>query len=68
MIKQLCLNLKIPGNPVLYALRDAGEKDELVTDENLRTKIKDKAALKSYPHHFNTVHSDIAQAHLCPSA
>ncbi|KIM26137.1 hypothetical protein M408DRAFT_330723 [Serendipita vermifera MAFF 305830] len=46
VIKQLCLNLKIPGNPVLYALRDAGEKDELVTDENLRAKIKDKAALK----------------------
>ena len=46
VIKQLCLNLKIPGNPVLYALRDAGEKDELVTDENLRAKIRDKAALK----------------------
>jgi hypothetical protein len=31
---------------MLYALRDAGEGDELVTDENLRKKIRDKAALK----------------------
>jgi hypothetical protein len=49
VIKQLCMNLKIPGNSILYALRDAGEKDELVTDENLRNKIRDKAALKSVP-------------------
>lgn len=46
VIKQLCLNLKIPGNPVLFALRDAAEGDELVTDDNLRKKIRDKAALK----------------------
>ncbi|CAG8784885.1 12734_t:CDS:1, partial [Acaulospora colombiana] len=45
VIKQLCLNLKISGNPMLYALRDAGEGDELVTDENLRKKIRDKAPL-----------------------
>lgn len=46
MIKQLCLNLKIPGNPLLFALRDTAEGEELVTDENLRKKIRDKAPLK----------------------
>lgn len=46
VIKQLCLNLKIPGNPLLFALRDTAEGEELVTDENLRKKIRDKAPLK----------------------
>lgn len=44
MIRQLCSNLKVPDHPALYALRD--DQDELVTDENLRKKIKDKVNLK----------------------
>ena len=44
VIRQLCLNLKIEGPPVLFALRD--ESDELVTDDNLRKKIKEKANLR----------------------
>jgi engulfment and cell motility protein 1 len=40
------MNLKIIGNPLLFALRDAAEGEELVTDENLRKKIRDKAPLK----------------------
>ncbi|KAI5123515.1 hypothetical protein M0805_006675 [Coniferiporia weirii] len=44
VIRQLCLNLKIQDPPVLYALRD--EADELVTDDNLRKKIKGKVNLK----------------------
>lgn len=44
VIRQLCLNLKIQDPPVLYALRD--EADELVTDDNLRRKIKGKVNLK----------------------
>jgi len=44
VVRQLCLNVKAPDHPALYALRD--EQDELVTDENLRKKIKDKANLR----------------------
>ena len=44
VIRQLCINLKIQDPPVLFALRD--ESDELVTDDNLRKKIKSKANLK----------------------
>ena len=44
VIRQLCLNLKIEEPAVLYAIRD--ENDELVTDDNLRKKIKEKANLK----------------------
>ncbi len=44
VIRQLCLNLKIQEPPVLYALRD--DADELVTDDNLRKKIKGKVNLK----------------------
>ena len=44
VIRQLCLNLKIQDPPVLYALRD--DADELVTDDNLRKKIKAKMNLK----------------------
>jgi engulfment and cell motility protein 1 len=43
VVKQLCLNLKI-RDPQNWALRD--ESDELVTNENLRKKIKTKANLK----------------------
>ena len=38
------MNLRIPDNPLLFALRD--DTDELVTDENLREKIRDKVPLK----------------------
>lgn len=44
VIRQLCLNLKIEEPAVLFALRD--EMDELVTDDNLRKKIKEKVSLK----------------------
>ncbi len=44
VIRQLCLNMKIQDHPVLFALRD--EMDELITDDNLRKKVKAKANLK----------------------
>lgn len=44
VVKQLCINLKIKGPPSDYALRD--ETEELVTNDNLRKKIKTKVNLK----------------------
>ena len=44
VIRQLLINLKIKDQPSRYALRD--ENDELVTNENLRKKIKGKVNLK----------------------
>ena len=44
VLKQLCINLKIKGPPSNFALRD--ETDELVTNDNLRKKIKNKVNLK----------------------
>ncbi|KAF8605927.1 hypothetical protein BDV93DRAFT_543115 [Ceratobasidium sp. AG-I] len=44
VIRQLCLNLKVQEPPLLFALRD--DQDELVTDDNLRRIIRDKANLK----------------------
>lgn len=44
VVKQLCLNLKIKEPPVMFALRD--ETDDLVTNDNLRKKIKTKVNLK----------------------
>ncbi|KAG8693718.1 hypothetical protein FRC09_010339 [Ceratobasidium sp. 395] len=44
VIRQLCLNLKVQEPPLLFALRD--DRDELVTDDNLRRMIRDKANLK----------------------
>lgn len=44
VVKQLCVNLKIKGSPSDFALRD--ENHELVTNENLRKKIKAKLDLK----------------------
>ncbi|KAG8686409.1 hypothetical protein FRC08_012518 [Ceratobasidium sp. 394] len=44
VIRQLCLNLKVQEPPLLFALRD--DQDELVTDDNLRRMIRDKANLK----------------------
>jgi engulfment and cell motility protein 1 len=47
VVRQLCINLKINGLPSDYALRD--EADELVTNDNLRRKIKTKVNLKYVP-------------------
>ncbi|EGN96731.1 hypothetical protein SERLA73DRAFT_75603 [Serpula lacrymans var. lacrymans S7.3] len=44
VVRQLCLNLKIMDPPSNYALRD--DTDELVTNDNLRKKIKNKVPLK----------------------
>ncbi|PFH51834.1 hypothetical protein AMATHDRAFT_2737 [Amanita thiersii Skay4041] len=44
VVKQLCINLKIKESSTNFALRD--DSDELVTNENLRKKIKSKAHLK----------------------
>ncbi|KAJ7760596.1 ELMO/CED-12 family-domain-containing protein [Mycena metata] len=44
VVKQLCINLKIKEPPSHFALRD--ETDELVTNDNLRRKIKTKVNLK----------------------
>ncbi|KAF8517883.1 ELMO/CED-12 family-domain-containing protein [Hysterangium stoloniferum] len=44
VVKQLCSNLKIQEPHVLYALRD--DSDELVTNENLRKMIRQKANLR----------------------
>ncbi|KAI0316748.1 ELMO/CED-12 family-domain-containing protein [Amylostereum chailletii] len=44
VVKQLCVNLQMKAPPSDFALRD--EMDELVTNDNLRKKIKTKAKLK----------------------
>ncbi|KAI0794191.1 ELMO/CED-12 family-domain-containing protein [Fomes fomentarius] len=44
VIRQLCISLKLKDPPAVYALRD--DNDELITDENLRKKIKGKVNLK----------------------
>jgi engulfment/cell motility protein 1 len=44
VVRQLCINLKIKDAPSNFALRD--ETDELVTNDNLRKKIKTKVNLK----------------------
>lgn len=44
VIRQLCISLKLKDPPAVYALRD--ENDELLTNDNLRKKIKSKANLK----------------------
>ena len=44
VIRQLCISLKLKDPPAVYALRD--ENDELVTNDNLRKKIKGKVNLK----------------------
>jgi hypothetical protein len=45
VVKQLCIHLKVKGSPSDYALRDEND-DELVTNDNLRKKIKGKVNLK----------------------
>ncbi|OCH96256.1 hypothetical protein OBBRIDRAFT_229080 [Obba rivulosa] len=44
VIRQLCISLKLKEPPAVYALRD--ETDELITNDNLRKKIKGKVNLK----------------------
>ena len=44
VIRQLCISLKLKDPPAMYAMRD--ESDELVTNDNLRKKIKAKMNLK----------------------
>ncbi|KAJ7066643.1 ELMO/CED-12 family-domain-containing protein [Mycena amicta] len=44
VVRQLCLNLKIEDPPSNFALRD--DTDELVTNDNLRRKIRAKVNLK----------------------
>ncbi|KAF9482537.1 hypothetical protein BDN70DRAFT_874883 [Pholiota conissans] len=44
VVRQLCVNLKIKESPSHFALRD--EADELVTNDNLRKKIKNRSNLK----------------------
>ncbi|KZT27925.1 hypothetical protein NEOLEDRAFT_1154882 [Neolentinus lepideus HHB14362 ss-1] len=44
VIRQLCLNLQLRDPPGMFALRD--ETDELVTNDNLRKKIKGRVHLK----------------------
>ena len=44
VIRQLCISLKLKDPPGVYALRD--ENDELVTNDNLRKKIRAKMNLK----------------------
>ena len=50
VVRQLCINLKINEPPANYALRD--ETDDLVTNDNLRKKIKMKIPLKYATPHF----------------
>jgi engulfment and cell motility protein 1 len=44
VVRQLCISVKIKDPPTMYALRD--ENDELVTNDNLKKKIKAKVNLK----------------------
>lgn len=44
VIRQLCISLKMKDPPGIFALRD--ESDELVTNDNLKKKIKGKVNLK----------------------
>jgi engulfment/cell motility protein 1 len=45
VVRQLCVNLKVTEPSSNFALRDK-DTDELVVNENLRKKIKNKANLK----------------------
>ena len=44
VVRQLCISVKIKEPPAMYALRD--ENEELVTNENLRKKVKAKVPLR----------------------
>lgn len=45
VVRQLCVNLKVTEPSSNFALRDK-DTDELIVNENLRKKIKNKANLK----------------------
>lgn len=47
VVRQLCVNLKVTDPATHFALRDR-DTDELVTNDNLRRKIKNKAHLKCF--------------------
>lgn len=47
VVRQLCVNLKVTDPSSHFALRDR-DTDELVTNDNLRKKIKNKAHLRSF--------------------
>lgn len=67
VVRQLCVNLKVTDPATHFALRDR-DTDELITNDNLRKKIKNKAHLRSlFPldHlHFvaNSVHLRLVNA------
>lgn len=46
VVRQLCVNLKVTDPSFHFALRDR-DTDELVTNDNLRKKIKNKVHLRS---------------------
>jgi engulfment/cell motility protein 1 len=46
VVRQLCVNLKVTQPATHFALRDR-DTDELVTNDNLRKKIKNKVHLRS---------------------
>jgi len=48
VVRQLCVNLKVTEPSTNFALRDR-DTEELLTNENLRKKIKNKAHLKLVP-------------------
>ena len=48
VIHQLCVNLKVLEPSVGFALRD--ENDDLVSNDNLRKKIKTKVPLRFVQH------------------
>ena len=55
VIRQLCVSLQIQERPTMFALRD--ENGELVTNENLRKKIKGKVNLKYVVYSTSRVHT-----------
>jgi engulfment/cell motility protein 1 len=59
VMKQLCVSLKIKDPPSYFALRD--EADELVTNDNLRKKIKNKVNLKYVTFFHQVLHRQIMQ-------
>lgn len=66
VVRQLCVNLKVTDPATHFALRDR-DTDELVTNDNLRRKIKNKAHLRSRLPHLvrlaaNSVNSRLVNA------
>lgn len=59
VMKQLCVSLKIKEPPSHFALRD--EADELVTNDNLRKKIKNKVNLRYVTTVSSELHTKLTQ-------